>query len=53
MKTRFQAALAAYAALGVMAFFTLDGKFLAIVLIVLAGLAVKTVAAYKSGKAER
>ena len=53
MKTRFYSALAAYGVLAALACFTLDGKLLAIVVFFLAALAVKTLAAYKSGKAER
>jgi len=53
MRQRFHAALAAYAALGVLACFTLDGKIRAAVLIFLGGMALKTVIAFKSGRAAR
>lgn len=53
MKTRFYQAMGAYAILGILAGFTLEGKLRIIVLIFLAMLAVKTLAAYKSGSAER
>jgi hypothetical protein len=53
MKRRFYYAMSAYAALAVLAAFTLDGNLRLIILIFLGGLALKTVAAYKSGQAER
>jgi hypothetical protein len=49
MSTRFYSALAAYAVLAVLATVTLDGVFRAAVLVLLAGLAVKTLIAYKAG----
>ncbi len=48
MQTRFYRAMAAYAALAIMAAVTLDGKFRLGVWIFLAGLAVKTLIAYKT-----
>jgi hypothetical protein len=53
MRNRFRAAMAAYGALAAMAAFTLDGKLRIIVLIFLGGMVLKTLAAYKSGRAER
>ena len=49
MTTRFRCALGAYAVLAVLASLTLDGKLLAAVWILLAGLTVKTCIAYKAG----
>jgi hypothetical protein len=49
MSTRLLSALAAYAALALAATFTLDGVFRAAVLVLLAGLAVKTLIAHKAG----
>jgi hypothetical protein len=49
MKTRFLGALLAYAAIALMAAFTLDGLLLTAVWILLAGLAVKTAIAWKAG----
>ncbi len=48
MQKRFYRAMAAYGALAVMAAVTLDGKFRLAVWIFLAGLAVKTLIAYKT-----
>ena len=49
MTSRFLWALGVYAALALMAAFTLDGKLRAAVWILLAGLTVKTCIAYKAG----
>ena len=49
MKARLIAAMSAYALLAVMAAFTLDGVFRIAVWILLAGLGLKTVIAYKAG----
>lgn len=49
MKTRLIAAISAYAILSLMAGFTLDGVFRIAVWILMAGLALKTVIAYKAG----
>jgi len=52
MKSRFSrllAAFSAYAMLAAMATFTLDGLIRAAVLILLGGLALKTLIAYKAG----
>ena len=49
MTTRFLWALGAYAVLALMAAFTLDGNLRLAVWILLAGLTVKTVIAYKAG----
>ena len=49
MKTRLQAAMAAYAALALLAAFTLDGVMRTAVWILLGGLALKTLIAYKAG----
>jgi hypothetical protein len=48
MQKRFYTALMAYAALGALAFATLDGKFRLGVWIFLGGLALKTCIAYKA-----
>jgi hypothetical protein len=48
-RQRMYAAMAAYGALALMAWFTLDGVFRWAVWIFLAGLAVKTWIAYKAG----
>ena len=53
MRQRFYRAMGAYAALGALAYFTLDGTLRLVILVFLAGMAVKTLAAYKSGQAER
>ena len=47
MQTRFYRAMAAYAAIAVLAGFTLDGKFRLAVWILLGGFAFKTLIAYK------
>lgn len=52
MKSRFSrllAAFSAYAMIGTMAAFTLDGLILAAVFILLGGLALKTLIAHKAG----
>jgi hypothetical protein len=49
MRQRFLAALGAYAILALLAGFTLDGILRTAVLILLAGLTVKTWIAYKAG----
>ena len=49
MTSRFLWALGVYAALALMATFTLDGKLRAAVWILLGGLTVKTCIAYKTG----
>ena len=49
MTSRFLWALGVYAALALMATFTLDGKLRAAVWILLGGLTVKTCIAYKAG----
>jgi len=49
MRTRMFRAMAAYAVLALLALFTLDGVFRLAVWIFLAGLAVKTLIAYKAG----
>lgn len=49
MTTRFFWALGVYAVLALMATFTLDGNLRLAVWILLAGLTVKTVIAYKAG----
>ena len=49
MRTRFLWAMGCYAALALMAAFTLDGVMRNAVWILVAGLAVKTVIAYKAG----
>ena len=49
MTSRFLWALGVYAALALMAAFTLDGKLRAAVWILLGGLTVKTCIAYKAG----
>ena len=49
MKNRLYAAVGAYSILAILSFSTLDGLFRAAVLILLAGLAVKTWIAYKAG----
>jgi hypothetical protein len=49
MRQRFFAALGAYAVLAVLAGFTLDGILRSAVLILLAGLALKTWIAYRAG----
>jgi hypothetical protein len=49
MTTRFIWAMSVYAVLALMATFTLDGNLRLAVYILLAGLAVKTVIAYKAG----
>jgi uncharacterized membrane protein YdbT with pleckstrin-like domain len=49
MTTRFYCALSVYAVLAVLAALTLDGKLLAAIWILLAGLTVKTCIAYKAG----
>lgn len=48
VQKRFYRAMAAYVVLALMATFTLDGKMRIAVWILLAGLAVKTVIAYKT-----
>jgi len=48
LRTRFYAALAAFAAIALMAFFTLDGKFRLGVWILLGGLALRTLIYYKA-----
>lgn len=49
MTSRFLCALGVYAALALMATFTLDGNMRAAVWILLAGLTVKTCIAYRAG----
>jgi hypothetical protein len=49
MTTRFIWAMSVYAVLALMATFTLDGTLRLAVYILLAGLAVKTLIAYKAG----
>lgn len=49
MRQRFFAALGAYSVLAVLAGFTLDGLLRSAVLILLAGLALKTWIAYRAG----
>ena len=49
MITRFYWAMGAYAVLALLAAFTLDGVFRIAVWILLAGLAAKTLIAYKAG----
>ena len=49
MTSRFLWALGVYAALALMAAFTLDGKLRAAVWVLLGGLTVKTCIAYKAG----
>jgi len=49
MTTRFIWAMSVYAVLALMATFTLDGNLRIAVYILLAGLAVKTLIAYKAG----
>ena len=49
MKLSFRSAMLAFAVLGVLAAFTLDGTIRLACLIFLAGLAVKTVIAHKAG----
>ncbi|MFB3829139.1 MAG: hypothetical protein ACE15B_20400 [Bryobacteraceae bacterium] len=49
MRNKLILALAAYAALALMAAFTLDGAFRIAVWILMAGLALKTLIAYKAG----
>ena len=49
MTTRFIWAMSVYAALALMATFTLDGNLRLAVYILLAGLTVKTLIAYKAG----
>jgi hypothetical protein len=49
MTNRFRCALGVYAVLALLAAFTLDGKLLAAIWILLAGLTVKTCIAYKAG----
>ena len=49
MTTRFIWAMSVYAVLALMATFTLDGNLRLAIYILLAGLAVKTVIAYKAG----
>ena len=49
MTTRFIWAMSVYAVLALMATFTLDGNLRFAVYILLAGLAAKTVIAYKAG----
>ena len=49
MTTRFIWAMCTYAIIALMATFTLDGNLRLAVYILLAGLAVKTVIAYKAG----
>lgn len=49
MRQRFFAALGAYAVLAVLTGFTLDGILRSAVLILLAGLALKTWIAYRAG----
>ena len=49
MTTRFIWAMSVYAILALMVTFTLDGNLRLAVYILLAGLAVKTVIAYKAG----
>ena len=49
MKKRLYSAMVTYAALAVLAGFTLDGVFRYAVWILMAGLAAKTVIAYKAG----
>ncbi len=49
MRKKLFFAMATYAALAVMAAFTLDGVFRVAVWILMAGLALKTLIAYKAG----
>jgi hypothetical protein len=49
MKLSFRSAMIAFAVLGLLAGFTLDGIFLTACLIFLAGLAIKTLIAHKAG----
>jgi hypothetical protein len=49
MYKRFLAAMTTYAVLAVLATFTLDGKMRIVIWIVMGGLALKTVVAYKAG----
>jgi hypothetical protein len=49
MKKRLYSAMATYAVLALLAFFTLDGIFRYGVWILMAGLAAKTMIAYKAG----
>lgn len=49
MKLRLFSAMAAYAVLALMAAFTLDGIFRTVVWILMAGLAAKTLLAYRAG----
>jgi hypothetical protein len=49
MPTRFLSALGVYAAMALLAAFTLDGKLRTAVWILMGGLAVKTCIAYKAG----
>ncbi len=49
MKTRLYWALGSYAAFAILAAITLDGVFLYAVWILMAGLAAKTLIAYKAG----
>jgi len=49
MNTRFLAAMVAYAALAVLAGFTLDGKLRLFIWILMGALAVKTYAARRAG----
>lgn len=49
MKSRFYAVMGGYGILAILAATTLDGVFRLAVLILLAGLAAKTVIAYKAG----
>lgn len=49
MRARFYRAMAVYAILAVSATFTLDGAFRYAVWILMAGLAAKTLIAYKAG----
>ena len=48
MKTRFYRAMVTYAAIGLLAAFTLDGNFRLGIWILLGGLALKTCIAYKT-----
>jgi hypothetical protein len=50
MKTRLIAALACYAAIAIMAFFTLTGDLRLVVLIVVAGFTVKTWIAHRAAR---
>ena len=49
MTTRFYLAMAVYAAMALLAAYTLDGNLRLAVWILMAGLAVKTLIAYKAG----